>query len=258
VQGDAPTSPRGRPRKVPVHVPELHGSTIEVTNDDRTGSCPHVDRHGLLQPEHMHDNAEAPEMQIGPAEEEFFDSQEEDFYYDDYNDNDEEEREVWEDGGEVHLQVPPEFRHAPDRRGKKQLHMQRLPCQRTDADVCASAALLFASTPPNPFTSLQDYFVHKTGTSTIEGEAAECDEHAHARVEYYEGVENNHDVGNCIYERRDCSAGVCEREPNGVRFQTRIKSLLGGKGGDAGQPGASRSQLGGAEGEGAQPGTASA
>jgi hypothetical protein len=91
VQGDAPTSPRGRPRKVPVHVPELHGSTIEVTDDDRTGSCPHVDRHGLLQPEHMHDNAEAPEMQIGPAEEEFFDSQEEDFYYDDYNDDDEEE-----------------------------------------------------------------------------------------------------------------------------------------------------------------------
>jgi hypothetical protein len=91
VQGDAPTHPRGRPRKVPVHVHELHGSTIEVTNDDRTGSCPHVDRHGLLQPEHMHDNAEAPEMQIGPAEEEFFDSQEEDFYYDDYNDDDEEE-----------------------------------------------------------------------------------------------------------------------------------------------------------------------
>jgi hypothetical protein len=71
-------------------------------------------------------------------------------------------------------------------------------------------------------------------------------------------VENNHDVGDCIYERRDCSAGVREREPNGVRFQTYIESLLGGKGGEAGQPGASRNQLGGAEGEGAQPGTASA
>jgi hypothetical protein len=136
--------------------------------------------------------------------------------------------------------------------------MQQLPYQRSDADVCASATLLFASTPPSPLTSLQDYFVHKTGTSTTEGEAAECDEHAHARVEYCKGVENNHDVGDCIYERRDCSAGVRERKSNGVWFQTRIESLLGGKGGDAGQPGASRSHLGGAEDEGAQPGTASA
>jgi hypothetical protein len=77
-------------------------------------------------------------------------------------------------------------------------------------------------------------------------------------VEYCKGVENNHDVGDCIYERRDCSAGVRERKSNGVWFQTRIESLLGGKGGDAGQPGASRSHLGGAEDEGAQPGTASA
>jgi hypothetical protein len=69
-----PTRPRGRPRKVPVPVSELHGSIIEVTDDDPTGSRPHVDRDGLLQREHMHDNAETPEMQTGPAEEEFFDS----------------------------------------------------------------------------------------------------------------------------------------------------------------------------------------
>ena len=101
LQGGAPPRLRGRPRKVPE--PEVHGSTIDVIDDNPTGSCPLVDRDGLLQPEHMHDNAEALEMQIGPAEEEFFDSQEEDFYYDDYNDDDQEERELWEDGGEMHV-----------------------------------------------------------------------------------------------------------------------------------------------------------
>jgi hypothetical protein len=105
-------------------VPELPGSAIDDPDLDPTGSCPCVDRDGLLEGELLDDEAKA-EMQIGPTEDEYFDSQEEDFYYDDYNDDNEEEREVWEDGKEVHLQVPPKLLHAPDRRGKKRLLIQR-------------------------------------------------------------------------------------------------------------------------------------
>ena len=128
------------------------------------------------------------------------------------------------------------------------MHMQR-PSQRSDTDVCASAALLFTTTPPSPLTSFQDYFLYKTRTST------DCNESTDARVEYCEGVENNHDVGDCMYERGECSAaGVGEREPNGngVRFEREGADVLGGEGVDGGQPGASRSQVGGAESEGAQ------
>ena len=62
-------------------------------------------------------------MHIGPTEDDYFDSQEEDFYYDEYNSDDQEEPEVWEDGDEVHMQVPPELLHAPDRKGKKRMRM---------------------------------------------------------------------------------------------------------------------------------------
>jgi hypothetical protein len=46
-------------------------------------------------------------MHIGLVEDDYFDSQEEDFYYDDYNNDNQEEPEVWKDGDEVYLQVPP-------------------------------------------------------------------------------------------------------------------------------------------------------
>jgi hypothetical protein len=104
-------------------------------------------------------------MQIGEADDNFFDSQEEDFYYDDYNDDDEEEREVWEDGEEVHLQVPAELLHAPDRRGKKRMRMQRRPYNRGDAEISATAAALFASPPPSPAQSFEAYFQHTTAVA---------------------------------------------------------------------------------------------
>jgi hypothetical protein len=89
-------------------------------------------------------------MHIGPVEDDYFDSQEEDFYYDDYNSDDQEEPKVWEDGDEVHMQIPPELLHAPNCKGKKRMHMQRRPCNRSDAEISASIASLFAFAPPSP------------------------------------------------------------------------------------------------------------
>jgi hypothetical protein len=166
----------------------LPSSDIDERDVHPPGSYPHLDCDGLLQPEHLHDDPQAPEMQIGPVEEDFFDSQEEDFYYDDYNDDDEEEREVWEDGEEVHLQVPPELWHAPDRRGKKRMRMQRRPCQTSDADVSASAASLFASPVHSPLQTFQEYFQQRTGARTEDRETANCSEHGFGGASYGEGL----------------------------------------------------------------------
>jgi hypothetical protein len=51
---------------------------------------------------------------------------------------------------EIYLDVPPrapELLHAPYRRGKKRMRMQRLPARRYDAEASASAASLFLSLP---------------------------------------------------------------------------------------------------------------
>jgi hypothetical protein len=138
----------------------------------------------LLPADHSHDNHEAPEMQIGEADDNFFDSQEEDFYYDDYNDDDEEEREVWEDGEEVHLQVPAELLHAPDRRGKKRMRMQRRPYNRGDAEISATTAALFASPPPSPAQSFQAYFQHTTAAAMANTNSARLATAMHAGGSY--------------------------------------------------------------------------
>jgi hypothetical protein len=250
VQAGEPPRPRGRPRKVPQPITPLPASAIDDRDGDPIESCPHVDRDNLLQPEHMHDNPKASDMQIGPADDDFFDSQEEDFYYDDYNDDDEEEREVWKDGEEVDLQVPPELRHAPDRRGKKQLRMQRRPCQRSDAKVYASTASQYASLPPSLLNSFHDYFVHRTKTATAHTEIAEYSQHTNAGAGYCEGVDNT-DINDSIYGGWDYSAADREREAQGRRIQRRNGSMPGREGGNAGQVGA-----GGAKGDGAQVGEA--
>jgi hypothetical protein len=80
LQGSAPPRPCGRPRKNP---PPVSLDTSTGIHNIDVDPCPHVDRDGLLQLEHLQDRAEALEMEIGPAEDGFFDSQEEDFYYND-------------------------------------------------------------------------------------------------------------------------------------------------------------------------------
>jgi hypothetical protein len=110
-------------------------------------------------------------MQIGLADDDFEDAQdEEDFYYDDYNDDDEEQAEIWEDAEEIYLDFPPrppELLHAPDRRGKKWMCMQRLFARRYDAEASASVASLFLSLPQPAL-----------------GEGEECDLSAGARCDH--------------------------------------------------------------------------
>lgn len=160
--------------------PPLLSSTVEDTNADPGGACPHVDRDSLLHVEHLQDEPQALEMQIGPVEEDFFDSQKEDFYYDNYNEDDEEKPEVWKDGEEVHLQVPPELLHAPERRGKKCMHMQCQTCTRSDAEMSASAASLFESPPRSPLAAFEAYFLQRTATATIYIVTPDCTNHTHA------------------------------------------------------------------------------
>jgi hypothetical protein len=91
VQDSGPPHPRGRPRKSALPVPSGHATATEEIDADPAVSCPHIDRDGLLPAEHLHAEEDVDELQIGPADDDYFDSQEEDFYYDDYNDEDEEE-----------------------------------------------------------------------------------------------------------------------------------------------------------------------
>ena len=169
MQGGEPPRPRGRPRKNPVQTDTC--TPGENIDDDL---CAHVDRDRLLQPEHLEDVPVDPEMEIGPVDDVFFDSQEEDCYYDDYNDDDEEDPEIWEDGEEVHLQVPPELLHTPDRRGKKRMRMQRLSSNRSNAEACASAVALFASPPHSPPRPFPGYFLQGTGAATTQTGTARC------------------------------------------------------------------------------------
>ena len=116
MQGGRPPCPHDRPRKNLSHVQTDTCTPGENIDDDPSA---YVDRDRLLQPEHLEDIQVDPEMQIGPTDDDFFDSQEEDYYYDDYNNDDEEDPEIWEDGEEVHLQVPLELLYTFNRRGKK-------------------------------------------------------------------------------------------------------------------------------------------
>jgi hypothetical protein len=93
--------------KTPLPQPPIDIDVIDDIDVDPIASCSHVNRDGLLPTDHLQDDQEAPEMHIGLVEDDYFDSQEEDFYYDDYNNDNQEEPEVWKDGDEVYLQVPP-------------------------------------------------------------------------------------------------------------------------------------------------------
>ena len=123
-------------------------------------------------------------MEIGRADNDFFDSQEEDFYYHDYNDDDEEEQEVWEDGEEVHLEVPPELLHALDHKRKKQMRMQCRPSTRYDAAALASVASLFSSPPRSPLHPFLGFFQHTTATNIAESWNIGCMDLTHTSMSF--------------------------------------------------------------------------
>ena len=83
-----PHRPRGRPRK---NLPPTAPDSSTNIHDVKADPCPHVARNEVLQPKYLQYERKASEMEIGLANDEFFDSQEQDFYFHDYNNEDEQE-----------------------------------------------------------------------------------------------------------------------------------------------------------------------
>jgi hypothetical protein len=225
VQDSGPPRPRGRLKKSALLVPSGHTTAIEEIDADPLASCPHIDRDGLLPTEHLHEEEDVGELQIGPADDAYFDSQEEDFYYDDYNDEDEEEREIWEDGEEVHLEIPPEPLYALDRRGKKRMRMQRRPSKTIDVEFSAYVVSLFASPPLCPVEPFGGYLQHTMGTTMAQTQSVTCTDPTNAGA-------RDGNAGDFNYNNWDCGGGDCNAQAGEREVEGR--SSNGREGGQVG------------------------
>jgi hypothetical protein len=179
----------------------------------------------LLPTEHLHEEEDVGELQIGPLDDAYFDSQEDDFYYDDYNDEDEEEREIWEDGEEVHLQVLPELLHAPYCRGKKRMRMQRHPFKTADAKFSASAVSLFASPPLCPIEPFGGYLQYTVGTNMAEAQSVTSTDPTNGGAG--DGGAADFNYNNWDYGGGGCSAQAGEREVKGGSSNRREGGQVG-------------------------------